>query len=84
VSIRLHIDRIVLEGLDLPPAEARRFDPILRAELARLLAEPGAGGPAWRGSAAPAAAATVCVDQPARAAAVAAAIAGAIVGRLRP
>lgn len=38
MNIRLHIERVVLEGLDLSQAEAQNLHASLEAELTRLLA----------------------------------------------
>jgi len=37
--LALHIERLVLEGLPLAPADQARFQAVLEAELARLLAD---------------------------------------------
>lgn len=39
MNIRLHIERVVLDGLDLNRAEAERVQGGLEAELTRLLSE---------------------------------------------
>lgn len=41
MKIRLHIDRLVLDGIDLPRAKATHFREAMEAELSRLLAERG-------------------------------------------
>jgi hypothetical protein len=43
VRIQHQIDRVVLDGLALDRADARRLDAALKVELARLLAGSGAG-----------------------------------------
>lgn len=42
-TIRLHIDRLVLDGLTLGPGDAARFQRALVAELTAVLADPGTG-----------------------------------------
>jgi hypothetical protein len=42
-AIRLHIERLVLEGIDMPPAHAPAFRAAVEAELAQLLAKGGVG-----------------------------------------
>lgn len=39
MKIRMHIERLVLDGLDLNPAEAERVKEALVTELTRLLGE---------------------------------------------
>ena len=51
-AVRLRIDRVVLDGIDLAPRDRVRFRAALEAELARLMAEGGvpsalAGGGAY-------------------------------------
>jgi hypothetical protein len=41
VSITLHIERLVLDAIDLPPAERALLGAIVETELARLLADRG-------------------------------------------
>ncbi len=41
MEIRLHIDRLILDGVTLAPHEKPLFQAALEAELARLLAEGG-------------------------------------------
>ena len=48
-AVHLHIERLVLDGLDLAPAEAARFEAALTGELARHLAGVPAAG--WTSSA---------------------------------
>ena len=43
MNVRLHIERLVLEGIDLSPAERPLLQEALQAELGRLLAEGGIG-----------------------------------------
>lgn len=52
-DIIIHIDRLVLEGIDLPPGQRPALSEALSAELGRLLSEGGLGaelrgGGAWR------------------------------------
>ena len=52
-DIIVHIDRLVLEGIDLPAGQRPLLAGALAAELGRLLAEGGldrglSGGGAWR------------------------------------
>ncbi len=44
MNVSLHIERLVLEGIDLPHAERPLLQEALQAELGRLLAEGGIGG----------------------------------------
>jgi hypothetical protein len=41
VSLRVHIERLVLDGVDVGPAERPALQAALETELARLLAEGG-------------------------------------------
>lgn len=41
MSVRLHIDRLVLDGLALAPADRAHFVAALESELARLVADGG-------------------------------------------
>lgn len=43
MSIKLHIDRLVLDGIDLGPAQRPHLQAAVAAELGRLLAEGGIG-----------------------------------------
>ncbi|HEX6899538.1 MAG TPA: hypothetical protein VF789_07495 [Thermoanaerobaculia bacterium] len=43
MKINLHIDRLVLEGIDLPHAQRPVLQAAVEAELGRLLAEGGVG-----------------------------------------
>ena len=47
-TIGVHIDRVVLDGIDLAPGQARALGEALEAELARLLTASRPG--AWRES----------------------------------
>lgn len=40
-EIRLHIERLVVEGLDIPPAQGRAFRAAVEAELVALLTRGG-------------------------------------------
>ena len=44
MNVRLHIERLVLEGIDLSLAERPLLQEALQAELGRLLGEGGIGG----------------------------------------
>ncbi|MFF0148741.1 hypothetical protein ATK36_5936 [Amycolatopsis sulphurea] len=48
MTIEVHIDRIVLDGLEVPPGQSRALGEAVRAELARLLGEAPRG--TWRAS----------------------------------
>ncbi len=48
-SVHLHIERVVLDGLELGPGEAARFEAALIGELARHFADAPARG--WSSSA---------------------------------
>jgi hypothetical protein len=50
VNVNLHIDRLVLEGIDLEPAQRPLLQAALEAELGRLIAEGGVGGLAAGGA----------------------------------
>ena len=41
MNVKLHIERLVLDGLELSPADRPVFQAALEAELGRLLAEGG-------------------------------------------
>jgi len=43
VNVKLHIDRLVLDGIDLKGAQRSVLQAAVEAELARLLAEGGVG-----------------------------------------
>lgn len=45
MKINLHIDRVVLDGIDIKPGEQHWVKAGLEAELSRLLTEPGALAP---------------------------------------
>lgn len=47
MSVSLHIDRLVLDGLPLAPGQAPLVQAAVEAELARLFAERGIGS-GWR------------------------------------
>jgi hypothetical protein len=53
--IHLHIERLVLEGLDLPPGGSRAVADAVREEIARLVGERGLGPDVEAGGAAPSA-----------------------------
>ena len=44
MKIDLHIDRLILDGIDLGPAQRPLLQAALQAELGRLLAEAGIAG----------------------------------------
>jgi hypothetical protein len=50
VKVNLHIDRLVLEGIDLDHAQRPLLQAAVEAELGRLLAEGGAGNLATGGA----------------------------------
>ena len=52
MNIELHIERLVLEGIDTPPADAEQLREGVSAELTRLLRDGGLAGPLLRGGAA--------------------------------
>jgi hypothetical protein len=41
MNVRLHIERLVMEGVELTPAEARAFQTSFEQELGRLVSESG-------------------------------------------
>ena len=49
MTIELHIDRVVVDGVDLPPGQSRLLGEALEAELKRLFTASRPG--AWRESA---------------------------------
>lgn len=53
MNINLHIDRLVLEGIDLDPAQLPALQAAVEAELGRLLAEGGVGADFAGGGAVP-------------------------------
>jgi hypothetical protein len=50
VNVNLHIDRLVLEGIDLDPAQRPLLQAALEAELGRLIGEGGVGSLAAGGA----------------------------------
>lgn len=53
MNVNLHIERLVLEGIDLGPAERPVLQAALEAELGRLLTEGGVGPALVGGGAVP-------------------------------
>ncbi|BBL72821.1 hypothetical protein [Methylogaea oryzae] len=53
MNVNLHIERLILEGLDLPPGQKRLLHAAVEAELARLLSEGGLSSPLTGGGAMP-------------------------------
>ena len=41
MNVRMHIDRVVLDGIDVAPADRARLKGAIESELARLVAERG-------------------------------------------
>lgn len=58
MSVHLHIERLVLEGIDLGPTERPLLQAALEAELGRLLAQGGLGADLAGGGAVPSVRAT--------------------------
>ena len=54
MNVDLHIERLVLEGIDLAPGDSAALEAALTNELARLLAEGGIGAGLRHGGAMPA------------------------------
>jgi hypothetical protein len=52
MNVKLHVERVVLDGIPLDPRRASQFRAALSAELQRLLAAGGVPA-AWRGGAMP-------------------------------
>jgi hypothetical protein len=50
VNVNLHIERLVLEGIDVEPTQRPALQAALEAELGRLIAEGGVGGLAMGGA----------------------------------
>lgn len=50
MNVNLHIERLVLEGIDIEPAQRPLLQAALEAELGRLIAEGGVGGLATGGA----------------------------------
>jgi hypothetical protein len=50
VNVNLHIERLVLEGIDIDPAQRPILQAALEAELGRLIAEGGVGALAAGGA----------------------------------
>lgn len=81
MNVRLHIDRIVLDGLDVTAADRVRLKASIESELTRLVAERGISPELARGIAVPSVPAPQIAVQPnARPAQLGAAIAGAVIG----
>jgi hypothetical protein len=53
MNIQLHIDRLILDGIDLDPAQRPALQAAVEAELGRLLAEGGVGADLAGGGAVP-------------------------------
>jgi hypothetical protein len=53
MSIRLHIDRLILDGVDLPPGSRRALRESLERELASRIAADGISGVLSGGAAVP-------------------------------
>jgi hypothetical protein len=53
MNVNLHIERLILEGIDLDPAERPLLQAALEAELGRLLTEGGVGTDLAGGGAVP-------------------------------
>ena len=54
MNVKLHIERLVLDGIELSPADRPAFQAALEAELGRLLAQGGVGAELAGGRAVPA------------------------------
>ena len=50
MNVNLHIERLVLDGIDVEPAHRPLLQAAVEAELGRLIAEGGAGGLAAGGA----------------------------------
>jgi hypothetical protein len=50
LNVNLHIERLVLEGIDVEPAQGPILQAALEAELGRLIAEGGVGALATGGA----------------------------------
>ncbi len=48
MSIELHIERLVLDGIDIPPGHGERLRAAVSAELTRLLRDGGLASPVLR------------------------------------
>ncbi len=53
MNINLHIERLILDGFDLPHGQRPLLEAAVQAELARLLAEGGVAGELAQGEALP-------------------------------
>jgi hypothetical protein len=53
MNVRLHIDRLVLEGIAVPHADRRRLQATIERELQRLIGESGVSGGLSGGMAVP-------------------------------
>lgn len=78
--IRLHVDSVVLDGIDLAPRERGRFRAALEGELGRLLAEDGVHPAIAGGGAYPRLRAAAPVDASASAAALGRQVARSVYG----
>ncbi|HEX6372417.1 MAG TPA: hypothetical protein VF006_26085 [Longimicrobium sp.] len=79
-GIRVHIGRLVLDGIDLGPADRPLVRAALEAELVRLLGEGGIGPDYASGGAAPRLRAPAVVDAAADPASLGRQIANAVYG----
>lgn len=79
-TIRVHVGRVVLDGIDLGPADRPVVHAALQAELARLLGEGGISPDYSAGGAAPRLRAPAVVDAAADAASLGRQIAHAVYG----
>jgi hypothetical protein len=53
MNVNLHIDRLILDGIDLDPAQRPALQAAVEAELGRLLSEGGVGADFAGGGAVP-------------------------------
>ncbi len=53
MNVNLHIERLVLEGIEVGPAQRPHLQAALEAELGRLIGEGGVGGSLAGGGAVP-------------------------------
>jgi hypothetical protein len=55
VNVNVHVERLVLDGVVLPPRERTRLERAFRSELALLLVDDHARAPSWASTLVPSA-----------------------------
>ena len=80
MNVRLHIDRLVLDGIDVAAGDRPRLQAALEAELTRLVTERGVAGELANGAALPSVRAPQISIAGSNARQIGTAIAGAVFG----